>query len=221
MFKLKIEKVFKEILNSIFPRKEEDAIIQDMNIENLQKIADSKNVKNYKIISLFNYKNPLIKKLIWNIKYKGCIKSTKKTAEVLYPYLVDEIARRNMFGEKDIPILVPIPLFKKRERERGFNQSERICKILQKIDGNRSFSLKNNILKRVIDTKSQTKMKSRKEREENIRNAFEVINKESVENKVIILIDDVITTNATMREARKTLLKSGAKDVISFALARG
>lgn len=120
------------------------------------------------------------------------------------------------FEFQDYSLLVPVPLHIKKLRERGFNQSLILANALgkkQRIDVN--FSL----LKRRKSTLTQTGL-SKKEREQNIKGAFEVSNKKKIAGKNIILIDDVYTTGATLNECAKTLVKAGAEKIVALTLAR-
>jgi len=109
-------------------------------------------------------------------------------------------------------IITCVPLHSSKERERGFNQSKilsaKACELL-KIESV-------NVLVRTRYTESQTKL-TRGERKENMSNAFKI--EARVENKSILLIDDVITTGATLNECAKVLKNAGAKKVDVFAMA--
>jgi len=109
--------------------------------------------------------------------------------------------------------IVPVPLYKTRKRERGYNQSEEIAKALAKII---HIPVKSEHLLRIRSTLSQTKM-SEKEREKNVRKAFScpVI----LTGKNILLVDDVITTGSTIEACVKALKSAGAKVVDVFTIA--
>lgn len=118
--------------------------------------------------------------------------------------------------DKDV-IIVPVPLFKQRLIKRGYNQSFIIAKKVA--------SLANvscvHLLKRVRNTNSQA-LKTIQERIENVKNAFDVEEKYStfIKGKKFILIDDVITTGATVYECAKILKKYGAKQIDIAAISR-
>jgi len=119
-------------------------------------------------------------------------------------------------GKDRAVCLIPVPLHPRRERERGFNQSEILAKIL----GNRfSFSLDNASLKRIRYTKQQARL-SGEQRRENLRAAFLWVNKKSPPDRVL-LIDDVFTTGTTMQECARVLKQAGVKQVWGWVLARG
>ncbi len=116
-----------------------------------------------------------------------------------------------------IPILSPIPLNKSRKNQRGFNQSDIISSYLSL-----HLRLENEeYLIRVKKTKTQAKLESKRLRYNNIRGAFMLNTNVSVLGKNIILIDDVITSGATVKEAVSVLKKNKALNVFVFALAKG
>ena len=125
------------------------------------------------------------------------------------------------FFNMDLPfskfdLVVPIPLHRKKLKERGFNQAELLARVIAT-----HFDLKlvKNNLKRVKATKSQTSL-SKKQRLENIKGAFQFRNKDEFREKKILLVDDVYTTGTTVREAAKVLKKAKAREVYIFTLAR-
>ena len=130
-------------------------------------------------------------------------------------------------------ILIPIPLSRRRYRERGYNQAELICKELIKLDSNsninlrygvdekmeRNFSLEKNILIKIKETEHQANIKDRRDRLKNLVGSFYVKNPEVIKSKNIVLIDDVLTTGATLTEAKKILKQNGARKIIAFTIA--
>ena len=104
-----------------------------------------------------------------------------------------------VFFFEDVDILLPIPLHPKKEKIRGYNQAELIAKGIYKFI---PIEINLTSLKRTIFTDSQTN-KNRMERWENVQNAFEVRNKKKLDNKHILIIDDVFTTGATLEACIK------------------
>lgn len=196
------------------------------------------------IFPLFDYRHPAIKKSIWLLKYKGKKKLANIFAEIMYVKIMEELSELSLMRNFREPILIPIPLSLKRYRERGYNQTELICKELIKIQKrnyltppsaplslsrrgargevsilNENLTLLNNVLIKTKETEHQVKIKDRRERLKNLSDSFSVKNPEFIKNKNIILIDDVLTTGATLTEAKKILKQFGAKKVIAFTIA--
>ncbi len=170
------------------------------------------------IYSIYDYRDPLIKRAIWLLKYKGKKSLSKVFATSIYLNTLEEISEMMLLENFKNPILIPIPLSKKRYRERGYNQAELIARELLLLSPE-TFTLKKDILTKIKDTIHQAHIKDRKQRLKNITNSFNIKNKESIKNRNIILIDDVTTTGATLSEAKKVLKENGAKKIIAFTVA--
>lgn len=113
-------------------------------------------------------------------------------------------------------MIMPVPLHIRRLRERGFNQSLLLAKVLS---ARYAIPLDFVILRRERDTPPQTMM-GRKERQANIKGAFGVADKERVRKQHVLLIDDVYTTGSTLAECTRVLLNNGAVQVGVLTLAR-
>jgi ComF family protein len=123
---------------------------------------------------------------------------------------------------------VPVPLHKRKLRERGFNQAELLAKEVAEYF---SLSLETKALIRKKYTPPQVRTKNHKARRESLKNAFEISsiftkkciseNTNFLKEKIIILIDDVTTTGATLFEAAKVLKRAGAKEVWGLVVAKG
>jgi len=172
------------------------------------------------IFPLFDYRHIPVKKSIWLLKYKSKKRIAGIFAEVMYGKIIEELSELSVMKNFREPILIPIPLSKKRYRERGYNQAELICEKLVEIDEkNNNFKLEKNTLIKIKETEHQANIKERRDRLKNLSDSFSVKNSKMIEGKNIILIDDVTTTGATLSEARKILKQSGAKKVIAFTVA--
>ncbi|MDD4607451.1 MAG: ComF family protein [Patescibacteria group bacterium] len=159
-----------------------------------------------------SYEDELLHKVIHYLKYQYI----KDLAQPLAQLLINFINQHQTNFEQDI-ILIPIPLHKKRYHQREFNQSELICRHLQT---EFKWLIRTDILFRKLHTASQMKLKKH-QREKNIQGAFESKFKPELENKTLILVDDVATTGSTLQEAAKILKQTGFKNVWGLVLARG
>ena len=156
----------------------------------------------------------LTKKLIHQFKYEPHLKDLAKTlASILIEHFIKTAKNTNEIWENSV--LIPVPLDKKKIKDRGYNQSEELAKELSKI---LQVPVVTNLIK-IKQTKPQ--MESTKlERENNLLGAFLTKNPEELSGKKIFLVDDVYTTGSTMEECAKTLKQIGAKTVWGVAIAR-
>lgn len=124
-------------------------------------------------------------------------------------------AAEQLFDPREFDLLIPVPLYRSRERARGYNQAALLAKEV-----GRGFGLHvaRRILRRIRATEAQSG--GRREREDNVEGAFAVTRPERVKDKRLLLIDDVLTTGATAAECAKTLLAAGAAEVGVYTLAR-
>ncbi len=102
---------------------------------------------------------------------------------------------------KNIDALIPLPLFAAKELQRGYNQAELICQGISDVT---NIPVMKKLLIRKRATQSQTR-KHRAERWENVNDSFNVINSLESQNKHVLLVDDVLTTGATLEAAGKEL----------------
>jgi len=116
-----------------------------------------------------------------------------------------------------IDAVIPVPLHRRRRRQRGFNQSEFLARGLSQ-EIMRPLLLKK--LVRIGYTGSQTSL-SANERVKNVRGAFTVRQEAEMEGKCILLLDDVVTTGATVSECARVLKNAGADRVVVLSVARG
>ena len=120
-----------------------------------------------------------------------------------------------LLGGPAIDGIVPVPLHRSRERERGFNQAE----VLARVVGRRlQRPVFRKTLQRIRPTPPQTG-KLRK-RVQNVRGAFAVRRPDEIRGRSLLLVDDVLTTGATVNECAKVLMKGGARAVFVYTLAR-
>lgn len=113
--------------------------------------------------------------------------------------------------------LVPVPLHPTKQREREFNQAERLARRLSQAS---AIPVHTRLVRRRLPTRTQTKL-SREERETNVRGAFVLRGKPKLGGQRIVLVDDVFTTGATTSACARALRQAGAEDVCVWTLARG
>ncbi len=150
------------------------------------------------------------RKLIHSLKYKGDTESGIKLGE-LYGA---EIAKESKYNLIDY--IIPVPLHPKKQKSRGYNQSTCISKGLSK---SMQVDYLTNILIRTVNTSTQTK-KHKDERWKNVSGVFDLINTEKIQGKHILLVDDVITTGATIEHCAIKLIEKANCTVSIACLAR-
>ncbi|MDI6821154.1 MAG: phosphoribosyltransferase family protein [Patescibacteria group bacterium] len=164
------------------------------------------------------YENNIIQNLIQALKYNNLKSAAKPLAEILKTY-TEKINLLSLISAENF-IVIPIPLYPKKQRRRGFNQITLIYKNLEQIISEKLPKIQENILLRVKNISSQTECANYDEREKNIKDSFIVKNPEIIKNKNVLLIDDVFTSGATLNEAVNVLKNSGAKKIIGLVIAR-
>src|SRR3990167_1043234 len=202
-------KIFNKIFAVLFPqkclgcKKENEILCPDC----LLKInrPDTPHLNGIHIAA--NYQDLVLKKALWMLKYQGAKQLAKPLAELIRERIWKKLETENW-------LVVPVPLSKNKLRHRGYNQAELIAREL-------SGNVRADVLFKKFHTKSQVEVKNKEERLVNIIGSFEIKNPEKIKGKKIILIDDVYTTGATMREAKKILISAGVKKVVGIAVARG
>ncbi len=146
--------------------------------------------------------------MIINFKFFDNLNYVKIYAKWIYQ------ANQNTFQNAEV--IIPIPLHKMRLFKRKYNQAALLAKELSKLS---NLSYTPFAIKRLRHTTSQAGL-SLKQREKNLKKAFKISNKKIIENKIVILVDDVVTTGATVRSCSQEILNSGAREVRVLSLAR-
>lgn len=150
-----------------------------------------------------------VQQLLHRLKYKG----EAHLGDYLGKLLGESIKTHPVFSKADK--IIPIPLHPQKLRKRGYNQSERIARGVAEITG---IPLDTRVLRRVQATRTQTR-KARYARWENVSEVFAVALPEQIRGKHLLLVDDVITTGATMEAAARRLRDAGAEAVSLLAFA--
>lgn len=164
------------------------------------------------IISTLPYQEKHVKEIIKAFKFKYISSLAEPFAQIIFK----EIQNNELSAFFKDFIIVPVPLHANRLRWRGFNQAEILGNALAKILGN---TIDINLIKRQKATIPQTKL-TQEERQKNIQNAFIITENANFIGKRILLIDDVVTSGATLRELARIIKKSGAESVWAVTLSK-
>jgi len=158
-----------------------------------------------RIASLLPYRHKVVRAVVREAKFHDSKKAVRLLADVLHDYLLD-MER----GTQEKLILVPVPLGSARLKERGYNQAERVCRLLP-------FETNARLVERIRETRPQTSL-SRTKRMQNVKEAF-VVSGAIDPGAQYVVIDDVTTTGSTMQEVITTLEGAGAAHVEGVALS--
>lgn len=166
-----------------------------------------------------SYDNLIVKKLINKFKYEPYVKELSIVlSSLIINYLVNlnNSVNQQIITDKNF-VFIPVPLHKKKLKQRGFNQAEEIAKCLS---GILKIPIFGNVLAKTKSTSPQVELEKIK-RQENVKSVFSCQNPELIFNKKILLVDDVFTTGATLEECAKILKQSGAREIWGIVAARG
>ncbi len=152
----------------------------------------------------------MIRKIILNYKFKD--------KSYLYKTIVNFSLKNKKFFQilKSYDTIIPVPISKKRRKERGYNQSELIAREIAK---RAEINYNNNSLFKTKNIVEQSKL-NKEERQKNIQNAYQLQNGKTLENKKILLIDDIYTTGSTVNECSKTLKQANPKKIGILTIAK-
>lgn len=192
-------KVVQGILDFLFPPKENHARVSATSIETLGALVRPFPLTK-SCTALLPYRNSTVRSCILEAKFKDRSHAQTLLGRVLADYLL---------MEPEPMVLVPIPLSPARLKERGYNQVERVT--------HRAGFIYKNLLERTRDTLPQTSL-SRKERSQNLKNAFRITGPLDSTYTYIVL-DDVYTTGSTLSSAMEALRNAGATRVLGLTLA--
>ena len=167
----------------------------------------------YALGSATNFSSEIISKIIYTYKYQLLKDLSNLIASLIFIYL--EKTQLLNFLLQSSWLCLPVPLSRKKEYFRGFNQ---VALFSQKIALKLGFEFSQKILVQIRPTQDQTHLNF-SQRKENVKDAFKILDKEKVKNKNILLFDDVYTSGATMQEIAQLLKKAGAKKIIGLTFA--
>lgn len=163
---------------------------------------------NYAGSYLFYHNNEMVKQLLWEIKYNQNTQLALELGRLAVSKHID-------LFKQNFDIIIPIPLHRHKLQQRGYNQSEFLAEGMNQ---STNLPIAIDVLKRTKYTQSQT-LHNRSGRFDNVNEAFRIDRPEKIQNKRVLLIDDVITTGATLEAAGEALLRQPIKSLNIFTLA--
>jgi len=185
-----------------------------------------------KMFSILAYKDERVSKMIWNIKYKKSARAVEMGGYILFSYLNEKLSphlNKNAEDKTQKIVLIPMPITGKRRRERGFNQTELLVNEIGRLDTGRKYEIVSDLLVRTVHKDRQT-LKGRTERLESAQGLFELNENrlarlsgahgsDQLTGRVVIIVDDVITTGSTMKTALETFRERNFHNVYGLSLA--
>ena len=180
-------------------------------------------IKKYEKAQIVKFKNKNLDFLIYFFKYEKLIRrlmlqykfSNKPSISEVFSKII--LKNENICGKlKFYDIITSVPMYKGKKMARGYNQTELFSK---QIADNLGMKYDEFALIKIANNKRQSSLKV-VERKHNVKGVFKVLNKENIQNKNVILIDDIYTTGATLEECARVLKAAGAKSVLGFIIAK-
>ncbi len=206
--------VFESIFDILFPPRKTELLVRKSALNELSALLSPTPIElpSISIVSLLSYKTPLVQATILEAKFHKNTRAQRMLGYALREYLLETVFEEAGLGTNIT--LVPIPLSPARRRERGYNQVEQLCEIA--LQDTKEITLDSTILTRTRNTPPQTTL-ARKQRLQNMYGAFSSLPLDT--SATYIVLDDVTTTGATLREAVRALRESGAQHILPIALA--
>lgn len=231
MRKLKIASIFvfnkilNTILNIIYPpicgicgKKDDNYLCNNC----------QKKIKKLELIKIDEYEDKYFDKHLYIFKYKGIIRdkiidykfNNKSYINELFVKIILKNEKICRFL-KSYDIIIPVPIHKKRKRQRGYNQSELIVRNLANCikEKNVNIQVVTDVLIKTKNNIPQNKL-NKEQRTKNIQNVYEIQNQEKIFNKNIIIFDDIYTTGSTVNECARILRKADCKNILVFTIAK-
>ena len=162
-------------------------------------------------MALFHYHpNSNFSNILMEMKYRHNIKACR----LMGKFVARHLKAKDFFSGMDF--IIPVPLAKDRQKSRGYNQSEEMARGISEITG---IPLRTDVVFRVVSNVSQTQLGVR-ERQENVRHIFQLSSGISLDGFHILLVDDVMTTGATLLSCAETLMEGNPSKISILTLAQ-
>jgi ComF family protein len=211
------------ILAIVFPPRATELVVRKTDYGEIHKVFSVQKITTpitmlspdaFPIFTLLPYRLPLVKAFIIEAKFHGNKTAQESLGRIVGDYLTSLLL--------ETAVLIPLPLGKKRLRERGYNQVEEVAKCALRycsVFSNPPLqaSIQSNTLVRTRETLPQTTL-ARRDRLQNMQGAF-IVTSVLDPDTTYIMLDDVLTTGATLSAAHDALIQAGAQKVIAIALA--
>lgn len=203
-------------LDLLFPPTDRSRFVRQLNTEAVDKLPRAEKIQTDYLRAAFDYQHKTTRAIVQAAKYDSSHKAANIMGQKLYDELLSFCEEHRVIS-KSVG-LVPIPLSNKRYQQRGFNQCRRIIRsILQTADSTDHFK-ERSVLEKTRQTKPQASLR-KNQRQQNIKGCFRIRPGSSVESENLIIIDDVTTTGATIKEAKQVLEAGNPESILALAFA--
>lgn len=172
--------------------------------------------RKYVLGAAVDFNNHITQNLIHSFKYAGQRRSAHPIGDIVAEYVLNN----DILNFLDNPLVFCVPIHKKKLRARGYNQAGLLAHaIVERIDSKYSI-VENGVLIKTRETASQTTCITVPDRRKNISGSFEITDRSRIQDRDIIIIDDVHTTGATMSEIAILFKKNGARNILALVFAK-
>ena len=180
-------------------------------------------IKKHQIVSIRKINSAYFEEMLCIFKYEDIIRNIlikykfQNKAYLYKTFAKNILKNKKICGFlKNYDIIIPVPISKKRNRQRGYNQSDLIAKEISKYT---NLKYENKCIIKQKDTIEQSKL-DKEQRKINVKNAYRIMDKEKIVNKKVILLDDIYTTGNTVNECAKMLKQAGANNIGILTIAK-
>jgi len=200
-----VYQILRFLFDALLPARTTQRTVEALTEETLQNLA--------RYDGSLPYHDARVRALVWELKYYA----HPRAAKLAGTFLSEELLAVAM-DEIGMALLIPIPMHKNRRAKRGHNQTEILCEAVMR-EVAQSFDYEAHALVRIRNTPQQQGLQKHV-RLGNVSDSMEVLLPARIAGRVCIVVDDVSTTGATFAEARRALIKAGARKVHCVALAQ-
>ena len=170
------------------------------------------------IHSAFSYCDPRVSRLVWMLKYENGRRVARIFAPAMADMLAEYVGEESWFMGKGGVALVPIPLSKERRKFRGYNQAELLAQEIRNVRP-LNVRVETGIVAKIRHTAPQARLSRRALRLYTQDGAFMAFESRELQESLVVLVDDVSTTGATLESARNALTQKGYRRVIALTIA--
>lgn len=211
--------MFRALVSLVFPPTDRAARARGIRTADLTPYATPHVFStHYPSLAVFSYDAPPVRTLLHELKYGRNRHAASVLATALADVLAEELGDRAQFSGVEAATLIPMPISPQRYRERGFNQSALLADALLTDMNTMTISLHEHAVSRAPG-QPQTHLRTKTERIQNVRNVFSLSRPEAITNRDVILLDDIVTTGASMDALAVCVAAAQPRSLMCVAIA--